>query len=67
MPTYKARFVVPAEIVVLVVADDEEIAGDLAWEEANQYADTVLGDHLNVGASWSLNGIGAEEVFEVES
>ena len=65
MSRYSVRFPVWAEITVTLEADDRDSAADAAWEIANEYAQTVLGNHRNVVANLSLDGIGTNDVEEM--
>lgn len=65
MPTYEVRFSVPAELIVTIDVEDEDVAADLAWDHANEYAQTVIGDRRTVRASISLDGVADDETKEV--
>lgn len=64
---YEASFIVPMELIVTVAADNEDVASEEAWNAANEYLETVMGDNRVVRASASLDGIGAATVTAVRS
>lgn len=45
--------------------DFEDAAQDRAQTQAEEYVDTLLGDHRGLRAEASLDGVGAETVEEV--
>jgi hypothetical protein len=67
MNTYRLTYIVPMNLVVTVEANDEEEAEDLAWDEAQEYLQTVYGDGRYVYAEVDLDGIGADQISEVKS
>jgi hypothetical protein len=62
---YRVTFQTTLNLVVDIDAEDEDEAADRAWELADRYTQTVLGDHDQVGAEASLDGIGSDEVTEM--
>jgi hypothetical protein len=52
-------------LTVDVDAADEDQAADVSWRRAEDYLQTVIGDHDAVSAEASLDGIGADDVSEV--
>jgi len=67
MATFRLTYVAPLNLVVTIEADDEDDASDRAWEEAQEYLQTVYGNGLHVTADGDLDGIGADEISEVPS
>ena len=67
MSTFRLTYVVPLNLVVTVEADHEDDAQEIAWEEAQEYLQTVYGNGLHVTAAGDLDGIGADEISEVTS
>ncbi len=65
MPEYIVRFETVISLDVRVVAKDEDVAADDAWERAEDYLSTVYGE-AKVNAHASLDGMGAESVTEVQ-
>lgn len=76
MATYKARFSVPATVIVKLDVelpegmapedfDFEDAASDQAWTRAQDYLRTLTGDHQGVTIEIDLDGIGADTVEEV--
>jgi hypothetical protein len=65
MPQYRVRFLVPAEVIVEVEADDEDTAADEAWTAAqNHLPSLAVADGRGVQVFADLDGIGAEAVDE---
>lgn len=62
MPTYIVRFHTQIEVSVEIDAEDEDVAGDDAWQIAEDYLKTVHGQGRLIVASATLDGIGATEV-----
>lgn len=65
MPKYKVSFETKIRVEVEIHEDDQDTAADKAWDLAQEYLDTVHGDHRDVTAEATLDGIGAETVKEV--
>jgi len=65
--TFRLTYVVPLNLTVTIEADDEDDAQDRAWDEAQEYLQTIYGDSRHVTAAVDLDGIGADEVTEVPS
>lgn len=65
MSKFQVRFKVPVEVVVTLDASDDDDAADRAWVLADEYANTVLGDHQSVRVDISMDGIGADEVIDL--
>ena len=65
MRTYLVTFTTPIHLTVTVEAEGEQEAADLAWQPAEDYLQTIVGDHQQVRAEASLDGIGADDVTEV--
>lgn len=66
MPKYRATFTTHITLTVEVEGADEEHAGDVAWDIAEEYLKTIGGNYRNVRAEATLDGIGADEVEEIE-
>jgi hypothetical protein len=65
--TYEVRFTTNINLAVKVDAEDEDQARDIAHDAAQDYLATVTGNHRDVSANAaSLDGIGADEVEEIE-
>lgn len=66
MRSYRVTFNVPAEVIVLLNAEDEECAADEAWERAQAHLQSTgmidYTTHVSVNAD--LDGVGADEVVE---
>lgn len=62
MTTYRLTYVVPLNLVVTIDADNEDDAQELAWDEAQEYLQTVYGNGHHVTADGDLDGIGADEI-----
>ena len=62
MPTYIVRYHTQIEVSVTVDSDDQDFAEEKAHLIADAYLDTVYGNHRDVVASASLDGVGATEV-----
>ena len=62
MNTYRLTYVVPLNLVVTIAADDSDAAQELAWDEAQEYLQTIYGNGHHVTADGDLDGIGADEV-----
>lgn len=62
---YRAHFTTNLNLAVVVDAEGEDEAADLAWERANDFLSTVWGDGRRIHADASLDGIGADEVVEL--
>lgn len=61
--TYRVRFLLPAEVTVVLDARDEEDAADRAWEAAQEHLQTFRPEGTpSVLLSADLDGIGAESV-----
>jgi hypothetical protein len=67
MTTFRLTYAVPLNLAVTVEADNEDDAQEIAWDEAQEYLQTVYGNGLHVTADGDLDGIGADEVNEVPS
>jgi hypothetical protein len=67
MATYTVRFNTTISLAVRVEADDPDSAADAAWQPAEDYLNTVYGNSRDVLADATLDGIGADEVEEIES
>ena len=67
MPQYEVTFTAPAEVRVTITAENESSAAELAWQQAEDYAQTVYGDAITVQASLSFDGVGADSVRQVGS
>jgi hypothetical protein len=63
--TYEVRFTTNINLAFKVDAEDEDQARDIAHDAAQDYLATVTGNHRDVSANASLDGIGADEVEEV--
>jgi hypothetical protein len=64
--TFEVRFVAPLHLAVSVEAEDEDQAGDVAHDAASAYLETVMGNHRDVAANASLDGVGHDEIEEVQ-
>lgn len=62
MSDYTVVFQTSIEVTVHIDADNEDDAADLAWDRAEEYLDTVIGNGRDVFADASLDGIGADSV-----
>jgi hypothetical protein len=65
--TFEVHYTTNINLNVTVEADDEDQAQDVAWDAAQSYLSTVVGDHQMVTADASLDGVGADEIEEVGS
>jgi hypothetical protein len=59
---YEVTFHTTLTVIVLVDADDEDRAADAAWQQAEEYAQTLGGNYRDVRAEATFDGIGADEV-----
>ena len=62
---YSVRFEVPAEVTVIIDAEDKETACDDAWPLAQAYLATLLPDSVGAAIHADLDGIGATDATEV--
>lgn len=67
MPKYEVNLQTHLNVVVTVDADDEDSAADKAWHKAQEFAETVWGNGRDVRAEADFDGVGADEIEEVES
>lgn len=61
---YRVRISTQLHVTTVVEAANEEDAGELGWEAAHAYAETITGDS-HVDAEASFDGIGSEDVTEL--
>lgn len=52
---------------VEVNAADEEEVQEAAWQQAQEFVDTIFRDDRGLTANASFDGIGADEVVELDS
>jgi hypothetical protein len=58
MPTYTVTFNTTISLAVDIDAEDEDRAGEAAWQVAEDYLQTVGGNYRDVRAEATLDGIG---------
>jgi hypothetical protein len=66
MATYKVEFSTHIGLTVTVKARDDEDASEQAWELAEEFLLTVVGDNRNVTAYATLDGIDADNVTAID-
>jgi hypothetical protein len=59
---YTVNFETHISVTVDIEAEDADLAGEAAWPLAEDYLKTVGGNHRNVRAYATLDGLGAESV-----
>jgi hypothetical protein len=73
-PKYRATYSTTIQVIVEIVAEDEDNAADASWEIVETYLQTLgtqtlgtqTGDLRIVSVDASVDGVGADEVIEVE-
>jgi hypothetical protein len=64
---YRVRYTTHIALAVEIEAPCEDAATDAAWQPAEEYLLTLRGDgHSVVSVNATLDGIGAEEVAEIQ-
>ncbi len=64
MPTFEVTYTTQLNLTVRIDAEGQEDAADGSWQAAQNYCQTLMGDHLTVRAEATLDGIGADTVEE---
>ena len=64
MPTFEVTYTTTLTLTVTIDAADDDAASDTSWRAAQDYCDTLMGDHRTVWAEATLDGIGADTVKE---
>lgn len=66
MSTYQVTFATTLNVTVTIDADDEDAAADIAWDRAQEFADSIGTPPTPPGvrAEASFDGIGADDVQE---
>lgn len=68
MATFRVTYLrVPVEVTIMVEAADEDQAMDMAHTQAEEWAQTVVGDNQGLTADLSLDGIGCDTVEEISA
>ena len=67
MSTFRLTYIVPLNLVVTIEADDSDDAQDRAWEEAQEFVQTIYSNGNHVTADCDLDGIGADEITEEQA
>ena len=66
MSKFIVRFNTQIDLAVTIEADDDMDADEKAWTIAEEYLKTVFGNHRDVIADASLDGIGSYETVPLD-
>jgi hypothetical protein len=62
---YEVRYTTTLHLSVTVDTEDDDQAADAAHDAADAYLETLVGNHRDVAAHASLDGVGADEIEAV--